>query len=425
MTDRAQLLFVSYCFAPVLTPEAIQNGRTLRALAELCWETTVLTADEATVRGARDARLLDVLPGNLMIVRSRSAELPFTILRGLPIKILMALGLPELQTLWYRSAVRAGRELVRSRRFDAMHSWSSYPVSHLVALALRRETGLPWVLHFSDPWSDSPYFGVSPLRRAVAKKLERAVIGAADAIVFITEETRELVMSKYPKAWREKAHVIAHGYLAEDVIRPRPTAAAGPLVLTHAGSFYLGMREPYTLIAAVARLHRESPLDDRLRLVFVGPTLPRYVKAAADAGLAGIVTWTGPVSWAESQRLVEGSDVLVVIDAQSEGPSVFLPSKLVDYLSARKPILGLTPAVGSTASLLRRLGCPVLDPEDVTGVTRAIDDLVRARRRGTLELPMDYVKVADEYEIRPLTRVLDRILRDAIRRSPSPVGDHA
>lgn len=419
MTARHRLLFVSHCFAPVLTPESIQNGRTLRALAELGWDTTVLTVDERTVRGTRDAHLLKVLPEGLAMVKAPSAELPFTRLRGLPIKILTALGLPELHTFWYRSAVRAGRELVRRERFDAMHSWSSYPVSHLVGLALRRESGLPWVLHFSDPWSDSPYFGLSPLRRFVVKRLERAVIGTADAIVFITEETRELVMRKYPAAWRAKAHVIAHGYLAEDVVQVQPIEAHGPLVLTHAGSFYLGMREPYTLIAAVARLHREAALDGRLRLVFVGPTLPRYVRAATDASLGSIVTWTGPVSWSESQRHVEASDALVVIDAQSDGPSVFLPSKLVDYLSARKPILGLTPEQGATASMLRRLGCPIVEPDDVTGAAAAIRELLRARERGPLKLPEAYERVAGEYEIRAVTRSLDQILRDAMQRPRS------
>lgn len=419
MTRRHRLLFVSHCFAPVLTPESIQNGRTLRALAELGWDATVLTVDERTVRGTRDARLLNVLPLGLTTVKAQSAELPFTRLRGLPIKVLSALGLPELHTFWYPSALRAGREIVRRERFDAIHSWSSYPVSHLVGLAFRRETGLPWVLHFSDPWADSPYFGRSPLRRFVVRRLERAVIAAADAVVFITEETLDLVMRKYPAAWRAKANVIAHGYLAEDVVRTPPVVARGPLVLTHAGSFYLGMREPYTLIAAVAQLHREASLDGRLRLVFVGPTLPRYVQAATDAGLGGIVTWTGPVSWSESQRLVEASDALVVIDAQSDGPSVFLPSKIVDYLSARKPILGLTPRNGSTASLLRRLGCPIVDPDDVPGTAAAIRGLVRARASGVLELPKPYEGVAEEYEIRAVTRTLDRILREAMaRRGP-------
>lgn len=416
MTDRARLLFVSHCFAPVLTPESIQNGRTLRALHELGWDTTVLTVDESTVRGTRDARLLDVLPEQIAIVKAPSAELPFTKLRRVLIRILTALGLPELHTFWYWSAVRAGRALVRRERFDAMHSWSSYPVSHLVGLTLHRETGLPWVLHFSDPWSDSPYFGLSPLRRAVVKRLERAVIGAADAVVFITDETRELVMRKYPVAWREKAHVIPHGYLAEDVVRVQPAAGPGPLVLTHSGSFYLGMREPYTLIAAVARLHREAPQGGRLRLVFVGPTLSRYVRAATDAGVAGIVTWTGPLGWSESQHLIQESDALVVIDAQSMGPSVFLPSKLADYLSARRPILGLTPAKGSTASLLRRLGCPIIEPDDVTGAAAAIREFVGARERGPLELPEPYERVAEEYEIRTVTRTLDRILREAKER---------
>lgn len=414
MTRRTRLLFVSHCFAPVLTPESIQNGRTLRALAEIGWDTTVLTVDERTVRGARDPRLLEVLPAGLPIVKAPSNELPFTKLRGLPIKLLTALGLPELHVFWYQAAVRAGLALVRER-FDAMHSWSSYPTSNLVGLALRRATDLPWVVHFSDPWVDSPYFGTSPLRRAVVRRLERAVIGEADRVVFITEETRDLVMRKYPAAWREKAVVIAHGYMAEDVARARPSDGTG-LTLTHAGSFYLGKREPYTLIAAVGRLQRERSLAGRLRLQFVGPTLPRYVRAAEEAGIGDIVTWTGPVSWSESQRLAESSDALVVIDAQSDGPSVFLPSKIVDYLSARKPILGLTPLEGATAALLRRLGCPAVDPDDAAGAAAAIRAMLEARERGPLELPAAYEPVADEYEIRGVTRSLDRALREAMDR---------
>ena len=47
------------------------------------------------------------------------------------------------------------------------------------------------------------------------------------------------------------------------------------------------------------------------------------------------------------------ADVLLVIDAPSRGPSPFLPSKLIDYLPLRKPILGSHAGDGATAGLLR------------------------------------------------------------------------
>ena len=46
--------------------------------------------------------------------------------------------------------------------------------------------------------------------------------------------------------------------------------------------------------------------------------------------------------------------MLLVIDAPAD-ESLFLPSKLIDYLPARKPILGLTPARGASADLIRAL----------------------------------------------------------------------
>ena len=34
--------------------------------------------------------------------------------------------------------------------------------NHLVGMRLHRDSGLPWVAHFSDPWIDSPYQQGSP-----------------------------------------------------------------------------------------------------------------------------------------------------------------------------------------------------------------------------------------------------------------------
>jgi len=91
--------------------------------------------------------------------------------------------------------------------------------------------------------------------------------------------------------------------------------------------------------------------------------------------------------------------VLLVVDAPGDGPSVFLPSKLIDYLPFRKPILGLTPETGASARLLRRLGCPVMRPDDVGGITSALADLIERWRAGTLDVGESFDRVAAEFDI--------------------------
>jgi glycosyltransferase involved in cell wall biosynthesis len=56
---------------------------------------------------------------------------------------------------------------------------------------------------------------------------------------------------------------------------------------------------------------------------------------------------------------------LMVIDAPvpKNSKSVFLPSKLIEYIGAGLPILGLTPS-GTAADLIRDLGGWVADPAD-------------------------------------------------------------
>jgi glycosyltransferase involved in cell wall biosynthesis len=83
---------------------------------------------------------------------------------------------------------------------------------------------------------------------------------------------------------------------------------------------------------------------------------------------------------------MRASDVLMVIDAPF-AQSPFLPSKLVDYLGARKPILGVTPP-GESRDLIQRCGYPTADPRDVAAVAEAIGDLadrVIAERSGSAE----------------------------------------
>jgi glycosyltransferase involved in cell wall biosynthesis len=314
---------------------------------------------------------------------------------------------------WVPSAIRSGRRLIDAGRYAVIVSFAMPWSSHLVAQELARRSGLPWVAHFSDPWVDSPYFTGRAFSRWLLRCLEASVIRRADAVIFVAERSADLVMRKYPDAWRRKVRIIPHGYDPEVVI-PRPLSQPnGRLRLVHTGGLY-SIRTPDPFLRGLAALARNSSvsLADRLEVLFVGHHDPAYRNLAAHLGLDEVVQFRPPCSYGEALRLVAEADVCLLVDAASPIESVFLPSKLIDYLMLRKPILGITPPQGESADLLRRVGCPVASPEDVPGIAQAVDDLLKARELGSLRVSQDYHSVAAEYDARNTARLFDAALRE-------------
>jgi hypothetical protein len=66
------------------------------------------------------------------------------------------------------------------------------------------------------------------------------------------------------------------------------------------------------------------------------------------------------------------------MDAPAE-VSVFLPSKLIDYLGSGTPIMGVVPP-GTSASLLKRLGGITADPRRTEEVVAALGSAFAALR---------------------------------------------
>jgi glycosyltransferase involved in cell wall biosynthesis len=164
------------------------------------------------------------------------------------------------------------------------------------------------------------------------------------------------------------------------------------------------------LLQALARLNARDPLEGALQVVFIGPHVQQYERDAAALRVDSLVRFLGRVPPAEAARAAADADVLLVIDAPSLGPSVFLPSKLIDYLPFKKPILGVTPESGASARLLRRLGCPVAPPDDVDAIAAAVADLLRHWREGTLAVGASFEGVAAEFDISRTARVLHDVL---------------
>jgi glycosyltransferase involved in cell wall biosynthesis len=408
-----RLLAVSWEMPPMYGPRATQVARTLGALVALGWQSTVVCL--APRRGGphwADAAPFDS-PAGVDLLRVQSPE-EWTMLRA-AWRIAPALrDYPDTKRVWVGPATRAALAAAAAGKPAGLVTFAQPWSDHLVGLRVHREAALPWVAHFSDPWVDSPY--ATARQQAIWRRLEAEVVRDATALVFVSEETAELVMRKYPDERRQKVSVVPQGFDARTAAAGASPRRAGPLRIVYTGRFYAGVRTPLSLLRALALLNAAQPLAGTLELTFVGPHVDAFARDATALDVGSLVRFRGRVPPAEAAAAAADADVLLVIDAPSAGPSVFLPSKLIDYLPFRKPMLGVTPEPGATAALLRRLGCPVAPPDDIAAIAAALADLVRQSRAATLGVSESFDRVAAEFEIGRIAARFNDVLIRAFER---------
>ena len=392
-------------------PRAAQVARTLEALVSHGWQSTVVCLDPK--RGGPNWREGNeaVLPRCVDALRVKSPE-EWTVVRALWRVMPWLRDRPDARWVWITRAAAAAQTAAARTRFDGLVTFAQPWSDHLVGLRVHRATKLPWVAHFSDPWVDDPYRTLSPARRAEWQRMESNVVGDASAVVFVSQETADLVMAKYPAAWRTKAAVVPHGFVGPIRAHDAPPRH-GPMRLVHTGRFYDGLRTPMPLLKALAELNSTERLEGAVEVTLAGPHTVGYAAQVDAFGLRGVVRLLDRMPNQEAVSLAAAADLLLVIDAPTAGPSPYLPSKLVEYLPLRKPIFGITPSEGASASLLRRLGAPIAAPDDDAGIRIALRDLLSRWREGGLAVGPEFDGVAAEYDIRRTTALFSGVLTRA------------
>jgi len=401
-----KVLFVSYNFPPQLSPESIQASRYVKFLLQYGWVPYVVCADEESMwAGAIDKSMLHLLPSNIKILKVRSFE-PRIFMLALRKFLPILLKLPDGRIGWYLPAYKKSLTLLERERFDLIHSRAMCFTSNLIGLKLKKETGLPWVAHFSDPWVDNPYIHYGRLDSYINRKLERAVMERADAIVFVSEEMRQLIMGKYPLEVRRKSTVIPHCYDPELVSHPSSSKKNPKTTFTYTGNFYR-IRTPLGLFQAVYSILSKQPeIQDSINIQIVGSMPKNYQDTILKLGIDKVVSVVGTVTYLESLEYIRNADVLLLIDAPSKTPSVFLPLKLVEYAASKKPILGITPLKGASASLVKRLGGVVVSPENTIDIEEGILTLYQRIKSNKMPECLHYDNEIKQYNALNTTKTL-------------------
>ena len=283
---------------------------------------------------------------------------------------------PDKYVNWKPAVVKTVDEFLKARveNPDVLVTFGSPMSDHVIGLELKRRLRVPWIAHFSDPWVDNIFKNFNWLTRSINVSLERKVIETADRLIFTSAETLDLVMRKYPAPLRSKSRVLPHAFeIQSDSL---PVEQSDSHVIRYVGDMY-GRRTPRPLFKALHDLLKSDPdLLSDVRFEFVGSMHDLKLDEMGLAELPpGLVNFHPTVSYEESLALMFSAAGLLVIDAPAE-TSVFLPSKLIDYVGVAKPIFGITPP-GTAARLISELGGWVSDPSNKDATRQELASFVR------------------------------------------------
>ncbi len=407
-----KILLIPYCFAPVQVPQTYVLLKWCKYLTEGGHQLTVLCVDPDTQCAHQDPGLLRLVPQGIEEVRVNSPEntLPYRILRKAA-RWLLPLFQPWKRE-WYGAARNSLRNLPLSE-YDVVLSTSQPPVCHLVAWQVKKKAGIPWVAYFSDPWVDGPY------RQDLSKRIQKynqnwesRVIGAADLLIFPTEEMKSLVLRKYPQDAARKARTLDHCFVPDwfNLAPPQRREHNGTRRLVSTGNFY-GPRTVEPLIRAVAGC--KEKLLGHVGFDFFGNMGATALESPMWRSLDGLLKSHGRVDYLTSLAECRSAHALVLIDAPADTheSSIFFPSKLAEYLGSGRPIIGLTPLNGSSARILRETKNVAFDPYD----SGAVGELLTRIAEGRAAFATDEGS-REKYNYRAVGRQLVAILEEACGR---------
>ncbi len=290
--------------------------------------------------------------------------------------------MPDTKIGWLPAAVRLGRELIDRYRPALLYSTSPPETNHLVALALHRSSGLPWVADFRDGWLFEPPNAAARLRaprRWAESRWEARTIAAASTILAATDPITHDFRARYPAA-AGRIETLTNGYDHEEFAGlARRRAADGSFRLVYTGSLSASRQgtSAAALFDALARLFTSQP-ELPLRIHFVGDISAEEQAAAQTRGLGDRITFLPPVARREAHQHQLDADALLLVTAVGQRGVASL--KLFDYIGAGVPILALAHDNAAAAIVQQYALGITAPPDDPAAIAAALAELMRRRQ---------------------------------------------
>ena len=256
--------------------------------------------------------------------------------------------IPDARFLWVKPSVKYLKKYIEENNIDTIVTSGPPHSLHLIGLQLKKDLNITWFADFRDPWTTIGYHKDLKLSSYAAKKhkaLEAAVLNSADTIIVTSKTTK----TEFQALTSKPIEVITNGY---DVEKIDKQSLDDKFTLAHIGSF-LSERNPRILWKALNELIKENQdFKNDFQLKLIGAVSQEVLDTITEFKLADYVLNLGYLSHQEAMEHQRKSQVLLLIEINSEETKSIIPGKIFEYMAAERPIIALGPEESDFAEII-------------------------------------------------------------------------
>ena len=256
--------------------------------------------------------------------------------------------IPDARVFWVKPSVAYLEKYIRENEIDTIITSGPPHSLHLIGLELKQKMNLKWLADFRDPWTTIGYHKSLRLSQYAAKKhkqLESQVLNSADTIIVTSKTTK----AEFQALTTKPIEVITNGF---DVEKVDKQTLDTKFSLAHIGSF-LSERNPKILWESLVELCAEIPdFKSHLEIKLIGAISQEVLETIEQFGLNLYLNNLGYVSHAEAVAHQRKSQVLLLIEINSEETKSILPGKLFEYMVSERPIVAIGPKDSDFAEII-------------------------------------------------------------------------
>jgi len=258
--------------------------------------------------------------------------------------------IPDARVLWVKPSIKYLLHYIQENDIDTVITTGPPHSLHLIGLGLKKQLGINWLADFRDPWTTIGYHKQLKLSASAAakhKNLEKEVLTTADTILVTSPTTKR----EFEALTTKPITVITNGYDVEKIAKQ---PLDDKFTLAHIGSF-LSERNPTILWESLSELVTENAeFGSAFQLKLIGAVSREVLDAIAKHKLGSYVNNLGYVSHEEAVVQQRKSQLLLLVEIDSEETKCIIPGKLFEYMVSERPILAIGPQGADYANIIKQ-----------------------------------------------------------------------
>ncbi|BAO77210.1 glycosyl transferase family 1 [Winogradskyella sp. PG-2] len=257
--------------------------------------------------------------------------------------------IPDARKNWIQPSVAFLLNYIKDNEIETIITTGPPHSLHLIGLSLKAQLNIKWLADFRDPWTTIGYHKDLRLTESSKKKhkeFELKVLSTADEIIVTSNHTNYEFQSKT----KQPITVITNGYDSQSV---EVEGKDKKFTLSHIGSL-LSERNPKVLWEVLSELIKENEEFSKIiQLNLVGVVSDDVLESINDNGLQDYANVVGYVSHDEAIKFQIKSQLLLLIEIDSENTKAIIPGKVFEYLISETPILAIGPKDADVEQIIR------------------------------------------------------------------------